>query len=67
MVGIDGLVLEVEPEEGAARDYRERARGSHDSAAPQAPETVPDDEVGTAQDAGQDAGQDDPAQGPDRN
>jgi membrane-bound serine protease (ClpP class) len=23
---IDGLVLEVEPEEGAARDYRERAR-----------------------------------------
>ena len=24
---IDGLVLEVEPEEGAARDYRERARG----------------------------------------
>jgi membrane-bound serine protease (ClpP class) len=24
VVGIDGLVLEVEPEEGAARDYRER-------------------------------------------
>ena len=24
---IDGLVLEVEPQEGAARDYRERARG----------------------------------------
>ena len=24
---IDGLVLEVEPEEGAARDYRERGRG----------------------------------------
>ncbi len=67
VVGIDGLVLEVEPEEGAARDYRERARGSHDSVAPQAPETVPDDEAGTGQDAGQDAGQDDPAQGPDRN
>jgi membrane-bound serine protease (ClpP class) len=30
---IDGLVLEVEPEEGAARDYRERARGSKTSAA----------------------------------
>ena len=28
---IDGLVLEVEPEEGAARDYRERARGSKSS------------------------------------
>lgn len=27
VVGIDGLVLEVEPEEGGARDYRERARG----------------------------------------
>ena len=28
---IDGLVLEVEPEEGAARDYRERARGRRSS------------------------------------
>ena len=28
---IDGLVLEVEPQEGAARDYRERARGSKSS------------------------------------
>jgi membrane-bound serine protease (ClpP class) len=28
VVGIDGLVLEVEPEEGGARDYRERARGT---------------------------------------
>jgi membrane-bound serine protease (ClpP class) len=28
---IDGLVLEVEPEQGAARDYRERARGSKSS------------------------------------
>ena len=28
---IDGLVLEVEPQEGAARDYRERARGSSPS------------------------------------
>lgn len=27
VIGIDGLVLEVEPEEGGARDYRERARG----------------------------------------
>ncbi len=26
VVGIDGLVLEVEPEEGGARDYRERRR-----------------------------------------
>ena len=25
---VDGLVLEVEPEEGAARDYREMRRGS---------------------------------------
>ena len=24
VMGIDGLVLEVEPEEGGARDYRER-------------------------------------------
>lgn len=31
VVGIDGLVLEVEPEEGGARDYRERARGPKDS------------------------------------
>ncbi len=29
---IDGLVLEVEPEEGAARDYRERARNGDDTA-----------------------------------
>jgi membrane-bound serine protease (ClpP class) len=28
VVAIEGLVLEVEPEEGAARDYRERARSS---------------------------------------
>ena len=28
VVGIDGLVLEVEPEEGGARDYRDRARRS---------------------------------------
>jgi membrane-bound serine protease (ClpP class) len=28
VVGIEGLVLEVEPEEGAARDYRERRRRS---------------------------------------
>lgn len=28
VVGIDGLVLEVEPEQGGARDYRERARKS---------------------------------------
>ncbi len=27
VVSVEGLVLEVEPEEGAARDYRERARG----------------------------------------
>ena len=26
VVGIEGLVLEVEPEEGGARDYRERGR-----------------------------------------
>jgi membrane-bound serine protease (ClpP class) len=35
VVGIDGLVLEVEPEEGAARDYRERARGTHDTGSDQ--------------------------------
>ena len=28
VIGIEGLVLEVEPEEGAARDYRERATPS---------------------------------------
>lgn len=28
VVGIDGLVLEVEPQEGGARDYRERAKRS---------------------------------------
>jgi len=27
VVAVDGLVLEVEPEEGGARDYRDRARG----------------------------------------
>jgi hypothetical protein len=26
VVGIEGLVLEVEPEEGGARDHRERRR-----------------------------------------
>ena len=26
VVAVEGLVLEVEPEEGAARDYRDRAR-----------------------------------------
>jgi membrane-bound serine protease (ClpP class) len=26
VIGIEGLVLEVEPEEGGARDYRERRR-----------------------------------------
>jgi len=31
VVGIDGLVLEVEPEEGGARDYRDRARRPDDS------------------------------------
>ncbi|HEY6532184.1 MAG TPA: NfeD family protein [Acidimicrobiales bacterium] len=30
VVGIDGLVLEVEPEEGGARDYRERGRAKRD-------------------------------------
>jgi membrane-bound serine protease (ClpP class) len=44
VVGIEGLVLEVEPEEGAARDYRERRprgekdqRGSSSPATPGAP------------------------------
>ena len=32
VVGIEGLVLEVEPEEGAARDYRERRPKAADSA-----------------------------------
>ena len=36
VIGIEGLVLEVEPEEGAARDYRERG-----------PKTVPTDESDT--------------------
>jgi hypothetical protein len=27
VVGIDGLMLEVEPEEGGARDHRERRGG----------------------------------------
>jgi membrane-bound serine protease (ClpP class) len=31
VIGIDGLVLEVEPEDGGARDYRERARGTTSS------------------------------------
>jgi membrane-bound serine protease (ClpP class) len=31
VVGIDGLVLEVEPEEGGARDYRERGGGRRSS------------------------------------
>lgn len=37
VVGIDGLVLEVEPEEGAARDYRDRSgRGGRTGTDPQA-------------------------------
>jgi membrane-bound serine protease (ClpP class) len=32
VTGIDGLVLEVEPEEGGARDYRERGRRRTDAA-----------------------------------
>ena len=28
VTGIDGLVLEVEPEEGGAKDYRERSKPS---------------------------------------
>ena len=39
VVGIEGLVLEVEPEEGAARDYRERGPKSDEAA--QAPVTDP--------------------------
>jgi membrane-bound serine protease (ClpP class) len=31
VVGIEGLVLEVEPEAGGARDYRERRPRSSDS------------------------------------
>ena len=34
VVGIDGLVLEVEPEEGAARDYRDRSGRRSKGAAP---------------------------------
>jgi membrane-bound serine protease (ClpP class) len=44
VVGIEGLVLEVEPEEGAARDYRERRPGGeregHDGASSAAPGTA---------------------------
>jgi len=40
VVGIDGLVLEVEPEEGGARDYRERARGGRSSSSGE--DTPPD-------------------------
>ena len=29
VVAIDGVTLEVEPEQGGAMDYRERARGRH--------------------------------------
>ncbi|HEX9504525.1 MAG TPA: NfeD family protein, partial [Acidimicrobiia bacterium] len=32
VVAVDGLVLEVEPPEGAARDYRDRARSPQPSA-----------------------------------
>lgn len=47
VVGIDGLVLEVEPEEGGARDYRERARGGKapDAAAPDADDQDGGDEA----------------------
>jgi len=38
VIGIDGLLLEVEPEEGGARDYRERARSaSGESVDPEPP------------------------------
>jgi membrane-bound serine protease (ClpP class) len=44
VVGIDGLVLEVEPEEGGARDYRERARRSGGGPAGPAEPTASDDD-----------------------
>jgi membrane-bound serine protease (ClpP class) len=47
VIGIEGLVLEVEPEEGAAKDYRERGprdakgdAGRDDNAASPAPRPV---------------------------
>ncbi|MGZ4703998.1 MAG: NfeD family protein [Acidimicrobiales bacterium] len=44
VVGIEGLVLEVEPEEGAARDYRERGPKAE-------PEAGPGDAPGPSTDA----------------
>jgi membrane-bound serine protease (ClpP class) len=42
VVGIEGLVLEVEPEEGGARDYRDRGRrqftAAHDTHSPNSAE-----------------------------
>ena len=40
VVAIDGLVLEVEPEEGGARDYREQRRRTPDVPPPDAPRTL---------------------------
>ena len=42
VVGIDGLVLQVEPETGGGRDYRDRARGRPDGDAPFAGTNVDD-------------------------
>jgi membrane-bound serine protease (ClpP class) len=51
VVGIDGLVLEVEPEEGGARDYRDRSpRQTGDE--PEGAEAMSDDAAPEASDGG---------------
>jgi membrane-bound serine protease (ClpP class) len=39
VVAVEGIVLEVEPEEGGAKDYRDRGRRSTDPSESSAPET----------------------------
>ena len=56
VIGIDGLVLEVEPEEGGARDYRDRSGRQKGAAAAEATD-------GGDEDDGTTAGPDDPSDG----
>ena len=48
-MSIDGLVLEVEPEVGAAKDYRDRSPRSDAKGETESPEAT-DPESGSAQD-----------------
>ena len=68
VVAIDGLVLEVEPEEGGAVDYREMRkgrRGTGDEAADERGDGTPDESAGAAEDSSPRGPQETPGAGDD--